>query len=127
MASKIITIPRRIPIVKRLLDFIYSSSHSNRLLAEVGNREQRCSAVLGVSPMSDCIKTGTGNSGQELTQTLSENYFCKRSNQLHRIFSLLPLAFCLLPIPCSLFPVPHLPTLPTLPTPPTLPKNVLVE
>ncbi|WP_083305377.1 cobaltochelatase subunit CobN [Moorena producens] len=24
-----------------------------------GNREQRCSAVLGVSPMSDCIKTGT--------------------------------------------------------------------
>ncbi|OLT55775.1 hypothetical protein BJP37_32430 [Moorena bouillonii PNG] len=38
-----------------------------RLLAEVGNREQRCSAVLGVSPMSDCIKTGTGNSGQELT------------------------------------------------------------
>ncbi|NEQ85488.1 MAG: ATPase [Moorea sp. SIO2I5] len=36
---------------------------SNRLLAEVGNREQ-----------------GTGNSGQELTQTLSENYFCQRSN-----------------------------------------------
>ncbi|NET65091.1 MAG: efflux RND transporter permease subunit [Moorea sp. SIO1G6] len=26
-----------------------------------GNREQRCSAVLGVSPMSDCIKTGTVN------------------------------------------------------------------
>ncbi|WP_424101458.1 hypothetical protein [Moorena producens] len=76
MASKIITIPRRIPIVKRLRDSIYSSSHSN---------------------------------------------------EVHRIFSLLPLAFCLLPIPCSLFPVPHLPTLPTLPTPPTLPKNVLVE
>ncbi|WP_424102145.1 hypothetical protein [Moorena producens] len=35
-----------------------------RLLAEVGNREQ-----------------GTGNSGQELMQTLSENYFCKRSTQ----------------------------------------------
>ena len=33
-----------------------------RLLAEVGNREQ-----------------GTGNSGQELTQTAPEKYFCKRS------------------------------------------------
>ncbi|NEO44222.1 MAG: hypothetical protein F6K55_08855 [Moorea sp. SIO4A3] len=40
-----------------------------RLLAEVGNREQRCSAVLGVSPTRYCIKTGTGNSGQELTQS----------------------------------------------------------
>ncbi|WP_293088993.1 hypothetical protein [Moorena sp. SIO3H5] len=30
-------------------------------LHQDGNREQRCSAVLGVSPMSDCIKTGTGN------------------------------------------------------------------
>ncbi|WP_424101566.1 hypothetical protein [Moorena producens] len=40
----------------------------NRLLAEVGNREQ-----------------GTGNSGQELTQTLSENYFCKRSNHMSAV------------------------------------------
>ncbi|NEO78861.1 MAG: GAF domain-containing protein [Moorea sp. SIO4G3] len=48
-----------------------------RLLSEVGNRQQRCSAVLGVSPMSDCIKTATGNSGQELTQTGSENYDTK--------------------------------------------------
>ena len=58
-----------------------STANPTRLLAEVGNREQRCSAVLGVSPMSDCIKTGTGNSGQELTQTLSENYFGKRSTE----------------------------------------------
>ncbi|WP_293107056.1 hypothetical protein, partial [Moorena sp. SIO3I6] len=36
------------------------SDQNNTLLAEVGNREQ-----------------GTGNSGEELTQTLSENYFCK--------------------------------------------------
>ncbi|AOX03934.1 hypothetical protein BJP34_34935 [Moorena producens PAL-8-15-08-1] len=27
-------------------------------------REQRCSAVLGVSPMSDCIKTGAGSREQ---------------------------------------------------------------
>ncbi|NEO00424.1 MAG: hypothetical protein F6K50_34755 [Moorea sp. SIO3I7] len=26
-------------------------------------------AIAVVSPMSDCIKTGTGNSGQELTQS----------------------------------------------------------
>ncbi|OLT61038.1 hypothetical protein [Moorena bouillonii] len=36
------------------------SDQNNTLLAEVGNREQ-----------------GTGNSGEDLTQTLSENYFCK--------------------------------------------------
>ncbi|NEO20937.1 AAA-like domain-containing protein [Moorena sp. SIO4A5] len=36
---------------------------NSRLLAEVGNREQ-----------------GTGNSGQELTQTLLEKHFCKRSS-----------------------------------------------
>ncbi|NEO74523.1 MAG: sigma-70 family RNA polymerase sigma factor [Moorea sp. SIO3H5] len=29
-------------------------------LKGAGSREQRCSAVLGVSPMSDCIKTGAG-------------------------------------------------------------------
>ncbi|AOY79166.2 amino acid adenylation domain-containing protein [Moorena producens JHB] len=40
----------------------------NILLAEVGNREQ-----------------GTGNSGQELTETLSEKYFGKKSNQLPSI------------------------------------------
>ncbi|WP_293092302.1 non-ribosomal peptide synthetase [Moorena sp. SIOASIH] len=40
----------------------------NILLAEVGNREQ-----------------GTGNSGQELTETLSEKYFGKKSNQLASI------------------------------------------
>ncbi|WP_424097289.1 AAA-like domain-containing protein [Moorena producens] len=48
--------------VCRLVVQTWESSNS-RLLAEVGNREQ-----------------GTGNSGQELTQTLLEKHFCKRSS-----------------------------------------------
>ncbi|AOY80041.2 AAA family ATPase [Moorena producens JHB] len=47
--------------VKRKLETLVINDIT-RLLTEVGNREQ-----------------GTGNSGQELTQTLSENYFGKRS------------------------------------------------
>ncbi|NEO73848.1 WYL domain-containing protein [Moorena sp. SIO3H5] len=42
---------------------LINSNDHNRLLAEVGNREQ-----------------GIGNSGQELREKLSEKYFCKRSN-----------------------------------------------
>ncbi|NEO48367.1 MAG: glycosyltransferase [Moorea sp. SIO4A3] len=49
---------------------------SNRLLAEVGNREQ-----------------GTGNSEQELRQTISEKYFCQKSSNKPTSSSGSPSAF----------------------------------